>query len=145
MKLSSSLSILTLTCLQINGGLAWTSTTSDSALSRRMTFEKTASAILTGTAFTNTVLASPQPAFAESVPSAKELSKLQKGHARVRYLLENWNDITEICGKGVMSDLERKQVIRTEGGGGGVCEKSPLKVQDYLGYKSTEGKWVNMD
>ena len=145
MKLSSSLPILTLTCLQINGGLAWTSPTSDSALSRRQTFEKAASAILTGAAFTNTVLASPQPAFAESVPSAKELSKLQKGHARVRYLLENWNDITEICGKGVMSDLERKQVIRTEGGGGGFCEKSPLKVQDYLGYKSTEGKWANID
>lgn len=36
-----------------------------------------------------------------------------------------------------MSDLERKQVVRTDGGGGGVCELNPLVVQEYLGYKST--------
>lgn len=41
-----------------------------------------------------------------------------------------------MCGKGVMSDVERKQVIRTEGGGGGFCEKNPLLVQEFLGYKS---------
>lgn len=52
-------------------------------------------------------------------------------------MLQNWDDITQICGKGIMSDLERKQVIRTEGGGGGFCEKTPLQVQNYLGYKST--------
>ena len=44
-----------------------------------------------------------------------------------------------------MSDLERKQVIRTEGGGGGFCEKSPLKVQDYLGYKSTNDPLFKAD
>jgi len=82
---------------------------------------------------------------AEAVPSQKDLQKLQRGHARVRYLLENWDAITETCGTGVMSDLERKQVIRTEGGGGGFCEKSPLKVQDYLGYKSTNDPLFKAD
>jgi hypothetical protein len=40
----------------------------------------------------------------------------------VTYLLANWDVETEICGKGIMSDVERKQVIRTDGGGGGVCK-----------------------
>jgi len=42
-----------------------------------------------------------------------------------------------------MSDLERKQVIRTESGG--VCEKTPLAVQDYLGYKSTNDPLFKAD
>eukprot|EP00543_Licmophora_paradoxa_P006139 CAMPEP_0202444268 /NCGR_PEP_ID=MMETSP1360-20130828/3405_1 /ASSEMBLY_ACC=CAM_ASM_000848 /TAXON_ID=515479 /ORGANISM="Licmophora paradoxa, Strain CCMP2313" /LENGTH=120 /DNA_ID=CAMNT_0049060221 /DNA_START=20 /DNA_END=379 /DNA_ORIENTATION=- len=44
-----------------------------------------------------------------------------------------------------MSDTERKQVVRTEGGGGGVCEKTPLRVQDYMGYKSTEDPLYRVD
>jgi hypothetical protein len=36
-----------------------------------------------------------------------------------------------------MSTTESKQIVRTEGGGGGFCEKNPLVVQEYLGYKST--------
>ena len=37
-----------------------------------------------------------------------------------------------------MSDTERRQVVRTEGAGSGGCEKTPLAVQEYMGYKSTE-------
>jgi hypothetical protein len=44
-----------------------------------------------------------------------------------------------------MTDIERKQVVRTEGGGGGFCEKTPLKVQDYLGYKSTNDPLFKAD
>eukprot|EP00560_Eucampia_antarctica_P009732 CAMPEP_0197830890 /NCGR_PEP_ID=MMETSP1437-20131217/7503_1 /TAXON_ID=49252 ORGANISM="Eucampia antarctica, Strain CCMP1452" /NCGR_SAMPLE_ID=MMETSP1437 /ASSEMBLY_ACC=CAM_ASM_001096 /LENGTH=187 /DNA_ID=CAMNT_0043433571 /DNA_START=268 /DNA_END=831 /DNA_ORIENTATION=+ len=80
----------------------------------------------------------PQAAKAASVPTATELKKLQLGHARVQYLLQNWDSITSTCGSKIMSDNERKQVIRTEGGGGGICDKSPLRVQEFLGYKSTE-------
>ena len=42
-----------------------------------------------------------------------------------------------------MSDLERKQVVRTEGGG--TCDKTPLRVQDFLGYKSTEDPLFRAD
>ena len=80
----------------------------------------------------------PYPAFAASTPSPAELERLRKGHARVKYLLENWNSITQICGKIIMSDTERRQVVRTEGAGSGGCEKTPLAVQEYMGYKSTE-------
>lgn len=125
---------------------AWSWTSSPPA-SRREIFKTTAA--IFGGATANILLNNgqivPPPSMAEAVPSQKDLQKLQRGHARVRYLLENWDAITETCGTGVMSDLERKQVIRTEGGGGGFCEKSPLKVQDYLGYKSTNDPLFKAD
>merc|ERR1711957_505702 len=89
-------------------------------------------------------IARPKIAFAESVPSQKNLLRLQRGHARVQYLLQNWVSLTEICDKGIMSDTERKQEIRTQGGGG-ACEMTPLKVQDFLGYKSTEDPLFKAD
>jgi hypothetical protein len=52
--------------------------------------------------------------------------------------LEHWDAETQVCGKLIMSDTERKQVVRTEGSGSAGCEKTPLNVQAFLGYKSTE-------
>jgi hypothetical protein len=73
------------------------------------------------------------------LPSPTELERIRKGHSRVRFLLDHWDDITQVCGTTVRSNLERKQVVRTEGGGGTEgCEKTPLEVQQYMGYKSTE-------
>jgi hypothetical protein len=89
--------------------------------------------LIGATALVAGVVAVPAGAAAE-LPSAKELERLQQGHARVRYLLDNWNAVTEICGTTVMSDTERRQVIRTEGGT--QCTKTPLRVQEFLGYKS---------
>ena len=69
-------------------------------------------------------------AASSSVPTPDDLKRIQKGHARVAYLLKNWDSITQVCGTNVMSDSERKQVVRTEGGGGTTgCEKTPLNVQ----------------
>ena len=80
----------------------------------------------------------PTSASAAGAPSPSELEKLRKGHARVQYLLDHWNEETQVCGKLVMSDQERKQVVRTEGAGSAGCEKTPLNVQQFLGFKSTE-------
>lgn len=45
-----------------------------------------------------------------------------------------------------MTDNERKQVIRTNGGGGSdACIRTPLAVQDYLGYKSTTDPLFKVD
>ena len=52
------------------------------------------------------------------VPTPADLKRLQLGHSRVRYLLENWDRLTESCNNKAMSSVESKQVIRTEGGGG---------------------------
>ncbi|CAJ1934813.1 unnamed protein product [Cylindrotheca closterium] len=80
----------------------------------------------------------PSKAKAAYTPKPAELEKLRIGHARIKWLLENWDLETEVCGKQSMSEIERKQVIRTEGQGSGGCEKTPLNVQGFLGYKSTE-------
>jgi hypothetical protein len=88
-------------------------------------------------------LAQPALAAASAVPSAAELQRLQLGHARVRYLLEHWDEVTSVCGTAVMSDTERKQVIRTEGGQ--QCLKTPLRVQEFMGYKSTGDPLYRVD
>ena len=86
------------------------------------------------------------PAVAAGIPSLEELTKLQRGHSRVTYLLKNWDELTSTCGsKFYFSADEAKQVIRTEGGGGGTCDKTPLKVQEYMGYKSTEDPLYRAD
>ena len=119
-------------CL-LGGAQAWSSMAP--LEDRRALFQKASAAsaaVLVGAA------SFPYPAFAASTPSPTELERLRKGHARVKYLLENWNSITQVCGKIIMSDTERRQVVRTEGAGSGGCEKTPLAVQEYMGYKSTE-------
>ena len=92
------------------------------------------------------IAASSGSAHAASLPSAKELERLQLGHARVKYLLDNWDEVTRACGTVVMSDNERKQIVRTEGGGGtDACTKTPLRVQEFMGYKSTEDPLYRVD
>jgi hypothetical protein len=94
---------------------------------------------LVGVVSSGTAIESAEAASGPSVPSPTELERIRKGHARVKYLLDHWDDVTQVCGTVVRSDLEKKQIVRTEGGGGTEgCEKKPLEVQQYLGYKSTE-------
>jgi len=114
--------------------------------SRRTFFQRSSIALFTVAAVPFTL---PSPSYAATTPSRSDLERLQKGYARVRYLLDNWDSVTEKCGTVMMSDLERKQVIRTEGGGGTGgklgCEKTPLRVQEFLGYKSTEDPLFKAD
>lgn len=108
--------------------------------SRRDVFK---GAIVAGS--TSLVLA-PFPSLAAAPPTLQELEKLQKGHARVRYLLDHWDDVTQVCGTVIMSDTERKQVVRTEGGGGTTgCTKTPLRVQEFMGFKSTQDPLYKAD
>mmetsp|Transcript_30949 Transcript_30949/g.46960 ORF Transcript_30949/g.46960 Transcript_30949/m.46960 type:complete len:227 (+) Transcript_30949:87-767(+) len=141
MKFGSVVTLITLTCAS-----AWTIPskgsikTAASAVSRRDAWVQsisTATLLLTTT--TN------NPALA-AVPSVDELQRLQKGHSRVSYLLKNWDSLTQQCNTKAMSDTEAKQVIRTEGGGGGFgCEKTPLVVQEYMGYKSVNDPLYKID
>lgn len=78
-------------------------------------------------------------------PSPADLRRLQIGHSRVQYLLQNWDSLTQSCNNKPMSQTESRQVIRTEGGGGGFCDKNPLVVQEYLGYKSTRDPLFKAD
>lgn len=90
------------------------------------------------------ILGNPSSSYA-AVASPVELKKLQLGHSRVQFLLQNWDKLTETCNNKAMSNTESKQVVRTEGGGGGFCDKTPLIVQEYLGYKSTEDPLFKAD
>ena len=63
------------------------------------------------------LIGTPSSSFAV-VPTPTDLKRLQLGHSRVRYLLENWDRLTESCNNKAMSSVESRQVIRTEGGGG---------------------------
>ena len=74
-----------------------------------------------------------------------DLKRLSVGHSRIQYLLNNWDVLTESCNNKAMSKTESIQVVRTEGGGGGFCDKTPLVVQDYLGYKSTNDPLFKAD
>lgn len=114
-------------------------------LSRRDALFRGLTGSAAAVAATTVILAAPKPAAALAVATPAELAKLQKGHARVSYLLKNWAEITSVCNKTPMSETESRQVIRTGGGGGESCEKTPLKVQEYLGYKSIEDPLYRAD
>lgn len=116
--------------------------TAANAVSRRNMLQ-TAFLISTNTGLVTGVVAVPAAGAAAELPSAKELERLQQGHARVRYLLDNWNAVTEVCGTTIMSDTERRQVVRTEGGT--QCTKTPLRVQEFLGYKSVTDPLYRVD
>jgi hypothetical protein len=56
---------------------------------------------------------------------ADDKARILSGYQRLTYLLDNWDKETTFCGTKV-DPYSGKQV----------CEKSPLIVQDYMGYKS---------
>lgn len=94
-------------------------------LSRRRLADKVV-AVLFGSASVATVqdgVISPRPAHAASNDDDK--SKIVKGLERLNYLLDNWEKETTICGR---SD---NPYTGTKG-----CERTPLRVMEYMGYKS---------
>ena len=104
----------------------------DLLMNRRNIFELA----IKGSTVSTILVGMPNLSYA-AAPSPVDLKRLQVGHSRERYLLENWDKVTQSCNNRAMSTTESKQIVRTEGGGGGFCEKNPLVVQEYLGYKST--------
>jgi hypothetical protein len=114
MKISGAYSVLLAWCAMFLSGpmdsaFGWSLQTSTSN-SRRELLKQGAIAFLGGAS-----LAFPLPALAVATPTPADLEKLRKGHARVKYLLEHWDEETQVCGKMIMSDMERKQIVRTDG------------------------------
>jgi hypothetical protein len=64
----------------------------------------------------------------------EDKAKLSKGLERLNYLLSNWEAETTICGR---SD---NPYTGTKG-----CERTPLKVMDYMGYKSMDDPLFKAD
>eukprot|EP00977_Amphora_coffeiformis_P006554 scaffold1404_cov166-Amphora_coffeaeformis.AAC.21 len=68
----------------------------------------------------------PSPSLAkETAQDLDDVGKLKKGYERLNYLLDNWEKLTTVCGK------TDNPYQGTNG-----CERSPLLVMDYMGYKS---------
>lgn len=72
-------------------------------------------------------LLSSEPVTAKSSQEADDKAKLAKGYDRLNYLLDNWEKETTICG----------QTDNPYTGNKG-CDRTPLKVMEYMGYKSME-------
>ena len=75
-------------------------------------------------------------AVAESLPELeKEKEKIYKGYERLNYLLDNWMQETTICGRSGDNPYISK----------GGCERTPLKVMDYLGFKNVKDPLFKAD
>jgi hypothetical protein len=68
-----------------------------------------------------------EPASAKDSQEAQDKGKILKGYERLNYLLDNWEKETTVCGQ---SD---NPYVSPKG-----CERTPLKVMEYLGYKSMD-------
>jgi hypothetical protein len=71
------------------------------------------------------ILSVPVTALAKDTTEADDKAKILSGYQRLTYLLDNWDKETTFCGTKV-DPYSGKQI----------CEKSPLIVRDYMGYKS---------
>jgi len=144
---TSTLAVLLVLLALLGFSYSWSSSNQPArgeCRSRRDWLQGACQAVLVGAA-TTAIAVVPEAAVA-MVPTPVELERLPKGHARVRYLLDHWDEVTKVCGTVIMSDEERKQIVRTEGGGGtDACSKTPLRVQEFMGYKSTTDPLYRVD
>jgi hypothetical protein len=62
---------------------------------------------------------------ADSSSQAADQRKLYQGYEQLNYLLDHWTEETTICGRSGDNPYISKNG----------CERTPLKVMDYLGYK----------
>eukprot|EP00635_Sarcinochrysidales_sp_CCMP3193_P007914 CAMPEP_0118896828 /NCGR_PEP_ID=MMETSP1166-20130328/4503_1 /TAXON_ID=1104430 /ORGANISM="Chrysoreinhardia sp, Strain CCMP3193" /LENGTH=219 /DNA_ID=CAMNT_0006835887 /DNA_START=14 /DNA_END=673 /DNA_ORIENTATION=- len=88
-------------------------------------------------------LSSSKEALASEVPSSGELLRLTRGYERIQELLLNWDAITVGSCRGLVSAAEQAQVIATNGGA--TCDKAPLKIQEYVGYRSVNDPLFRAD
>lgn len=102
--------------LFVVGASAWGVPENGVSLSRRETLGSIAAA--------SSILLGLQPAFAASQEDIDK-ANVVKGYKRLQYLLDNWEKETTVCKIGQTTTF------------GDNCERTPLVVMDYLGFKST--------
>jgi hypothetical protein len=84
-----------------------------------------------GLAVLCTTFTTPLPAFAVSQEETDK-ANIVKGYKNLQYLLDNWEKETTVCKTGGDNDGKR-------------CERTPIKVMEYMGYKSTENPLFKAD
>lgn len=70
----------------------------------------------------------------ESQQAEADKQKLLEGYRRLNYLLDNWEKETTVCGTNDNPYTGKKG-----------CDRTPLKVMEYLGYKSMEDPLFKAD
>ena len=82
--------------------------------------------------FTTTVVQSKTTAAQAAAASSKQVeddkSKIYQGFVQLNYLLDHWEQETTICGRSGDNPYISKNG----------CERTPIKVMDYLGYKDIQ-------
>ena len=79
-----------------------------------------------------TIVSSPTIASAAS-QEQKDKENIVKGYNRLQYLLDNWEAETTVCKTGQETTFGDK------------CERTPVKVMEYLGFKSTNDPLFKAD
>ena len=80
-----------------------------------------------------TLLVGAQPSVAAASQEDIDKANIAKGYKRLVYLLDNWEKETTTCKIGQTTTF------------GDNCERTPLKVMEYLGYKSTNDPLFKVD
>jgi hypothetical protein len=80
----------------------------------------------------STTFTTPLPAFAAASQEETDKANIVKGYKNLQYLLDNWEKETTVCKTGGDNDGKR-------------CERTPIKVMEYMGYKSTENPLFKAD
>lgn len=105
---------------------SFVSSSSSSSISRRGFGHCLAQIAAGGGAVLVSTTAFPEASLAKRTPQdLDDMEKLKQGYSRLNYLLDSWEKLTTICGRSDNPYL-------TKNG----CERSPLIVMDYMGYKS---------
>eukprot|EP00984_Skeletonema_dohrnii_P011734 scaffold4707_cov96-Skeletonema_dohrnii-CCMP3373.AAC.4 len=100
----------------------------------RRHFVTSSLSIIGSCALTGTTLLTPLPSHAATSPQQqKDKDNIVKGYNRLQYLLDNWVDKTTVCKIGQETTFGDK------------CERTPVVVMEYLGFKSTSDPLFKAD
>jgi len=80
------------------------------------------------------VTGQPIAAAAAKDTTGEDKDKILRGYKRLNYLLDNWEKETTFCGTDIDPFTGKKK-----------CERTPLKVMDYMGYRSTNDPLFKAD
>lgn len=91
-------------------------------------------AVLGVAAFVAAATSNANPVAAKPDPQEADKQKLVEGYKRLNYLVDNWEQETTNC-----------KTKTQYSSASNACERTPLNVQNYLGYRSTEDPLFRAD
>ncbi|KAL7495877.1 hypothetical protein ACHAWT_004210 [Skeletonema menzelii] len=100
----------------------------------RRHFVSSSLSVIGSYSLSGTTLLTPLPGHATITPQQqKDKDNIVKGYNRLQYLLDNWVEKTTVCKTGQETTFGDK------------CERTPVVVMEYLGFKSTSDPLFKAD